>query len=96
MKKYRLTEDMAQDRKHWMTKTLASPTQGDGQERREYRKNNVDHNLVILILQHKDYVHHWYSCLQCSDSFTYVHHGYTFIKWTGSFTLSWNFILSNN
>ena len=30
MKKYRLTEDMAQDRKHWMTKIMAGPAQGDG------------------------------------------------------------------
>ena len=33
MKKYRLTEDMAQDRKYWMTQILAGPAQGDGQER---------------------------------------------------------------
>ena len=33
MKKYQLTEDMAQDRKYWMTKILAVPVQGDGQER---------------------------------------------------------------
>ena len=33
MKKYRLTEDMAQDRKYWMTEILAGPAQGDGQER---------------------------------------------------------------
>ena len=32
MKKYQLTEDMAQDRKHWMTKILAGPAQGDDQE----------------------------------------------------------------
>ena len=33
MKKYQLTEDMAQDRKYWMTKILAGPAQRDGQER---------------------------------------------------------------
>ena len=33
MKKYELTEDMAQDRKYWMTKILAGPGQEDGQER---------------------------------------------------------------
>ena len=33
MKKYRLTEDMAQNRKNWMTEILAGPAQGDGQER---------------------------------------------------------------
>ena len=33
MKKYQLTEDMAQDRKYWMTKILAGTAQGDGQER---------------------------------------------------------------
>ena len=33
MKKYQLTEDMAQARKYWMTKILAGPVQGDGQER---------------------------------------------------------------
>ena len=33
MKKYRLTEDMAQDRKYWMTKIMVGPAQGDGQER---------------------------------------------------------------
>ena len=33
MKKYRLTEDMAQDRKYWMTKIMAGRAQGDGQER---------------------------------------------------------------
>ena len=33
MKKYQLTEDMAQDRKYWMTKILTGPAQGDGQER---------------------------------------------------------------
>ncbi len=32
MKKYQLIEDMAQDRKYWMTKILADPAQGDGQE----------------------------------------------------------------
>ena len=35
MKKYQLTEDMAQDRKYWMTKILAGPVQGDGKERWE-------------------------------------------------------------
>ena len=38
MKKYQLTEDMAQDRKYWMTKILASPAQGDGQEREKGKK----------------------------------------------------------
>ena len=33
MKKYRPTKDLAQDRKYWMTKILAGPAQGDGQER---------------------------------------------------------------
>ena len=33
MKKYQLTEDMAQHRKYWMTKILAGPLQGDGQQR---------------------------------------------------------------
>ena len=33
MKKYQLTEDMAQYRKYWMTKIMAGPVQGDGQER---------------------------------------------------------------
>ena len=33
MKKYQLTKDMAKDRKYWMTKILAGPAQGDGQER---------------------------------------------------------------
>ena len=33
MKKYRLTELMAHDRKYWMTKILAYPAQGYGQER---------------------------------------------------------------
>ena len=33
MKKYRLTEDMAQDRKYWMTQIMAGPAQGDGQEK---------------------------------------------------------------
>ena len=33
MKTYQLTEDMSQDRKYWMTKILAGPAQGDGQER---------------------------------------------------------------
>ena len=32
MKKYQLTEDMAQGRKYWMTKILPGPAQGDGQE----------------------------------------------------------------
>ena len=32
MKKYQLTEDMAQYRKYWMTKILAGPAQGYGQE----------------------------------------------------------------
>ena len=32
MKKYQLTEYMAQYRKYWMTKILAGPAQGDGQE----------------------------------------------------------------
>ena len=29
------TEDMAQEQKYWMTKIMAGPAQGDGQERRE-------------------------------------------------------------
>ena len=33
MKKYQLTEDMAQDRKYWMIKIMAGPAQRDGQER---------------------------------------------------------------
>ena len=33
MKKYQLTEDMAQDPIYWMTKILAGPVQGDGQEK---------------------------------------------------------------
>ena len=33
MKKYLLTEDMAQDRNYWMTKILSDPAQGDGQEK---------------------------------------------------------------
>ena len=33
MKKYQLTEDMAQDRKYLMTEILAGPAQGDGQEK---------------------------------------------------------------
>ena len=32
MKKYQLTEDMAQDRKYWMTKIMAGSAQTDGQE----------------------------------------------------------------
>ena len=32
MKKYQLTEDMAQYRKYWMTKILAGPAHGDGHE----------------------------------------------------------------
>ena len=35
MKNYQLTEDMAQDRKYWMTKILAGPAQEDGQERKD-------------------------------------------------------------
>ena len=37
MKKYKLTEDMAQYRKYWMTKILAGPAQGDGKEMWEPR-----------------------------------------------------------
>ena len=33
MNKYQLTEDMAQYPKHWMTKIMTGPAQGDGQER---------------------------------------------------------------
>ena len=33
MKKYQLTEDMAQYRKYWMTNILAGPAQESGQER---------------------------------------------------------------
>ena len=33
MEKYQLTEDMAKERKYWMTKTMASPAQGDGEGR---------------------------------------------------------------
>ena len=33
MKKYQLTEDMAQYRKYWMPEIMAGPAQGDGQER---------------------------------------------------------------
>ena len=35
MKKYRLTKDMAQYRRFWMTEILAGPAQGEGQERWE-------------------------------------------------------------
>ena len=28
MRKYQLTEDVAQDQKYWMTKMMASPTHG--------------------------------------------------------------------
>ena len=31
-KGYQLTEDMAQDRKYWMTQIMACPAQGDGQK----------------------------------------------------------------
>ena len=31
--KYQLTEDMVPDRKYWMTRIMAGPAQGDGQER---------------------------------------------------------------
>ena len=34
MKKYQLTEDMAQYRKYWMTKIMTGSAQGDGQERK--------------------------------------------------------------
>ena len=33
LKKYLLTEDVAQYRKYWMTQIMAGPVQGDGQER---------------------------------------------------------------
>ena len=33
MKKYQPTEDMAQNRKYWMTQIMAGPVQGDGHER---------------------------------------------------------------
>ena len=48
MKKYQLTEDMAQDRKYWMTKILAGPAQGDGQERREDRLVSLWHALKYM------------------------------------------------
>ena len=57
MKKYQLTEDMAQYREYWMTKIMAGPAQGDGQERWEsmhwVRTNwlmNVARSLVYLPL----------------------------------------------
>ena len=34
MTKFQLTEDMAQDRKHWMTKIMAGPAQADGHSRK--------------------------------------------------------------
>ena len=39
MKKYQLTEDMAQDRTYWMTEILAGPAQGDGQEKVRKRES---------------------------------------------------------
>ena len=33
MKKFQLTEDMAQYRKYWITQIMAGPAQGDGQDR---------------------------------------------------------------
>ena len=45
MKKYQLSDDVAQYRKFCMTKILAGPAQGDGQERRE-RKDRLDLLLV--------------------------------------------------
>ena len=47
MKKYQLTEDMAQDRKYWMTKILAGPAQGDGQERWESWES-LEHPVICL------------------------------------------------
>ena len=41
MKKYQLTEDMAQYGKYWMTKILAGPAQGDGQEGWERKRNEA-------------------------------------------------------
>ncbi len=38
MNKHQLTENMAQDRKHWMIKIMAGPAQGDDQEMWEERK----------------------------------------------------------
>ena len=49
LKKYQLTEDMAQDRKYWMIKILAGPAQGDGQERWE-RWENLNHYCVRLLV----------------------------------------------
>ena len=39
MKKYQLTEDVAQDRKYWMTKILAGPAQGDGEKGQKMQVN---------------------------------------------------------
>ena len=50
MKKYQLTEDMAQYRKYWMTKILAGPAQGDGQERWE-RWERCVYIMLFLSLQ---------------------------------------------
>ena len=48
LKKYRLTENMAQDRKYWMTKIMAGPAQGDGQERCSRKKDEVHNNSIII------------------------------------------------
>ena len=47
LKIYELAEDMAQDRKFWMTKIMAGPAQGEVQERREA------HKCVHIIFEEK-------------------------------------------
>ena len=48
MTKYRLTEDMAQDRKYWMTKILAGLAQGDGQDVKKGEKK-VRKIMIVIV-----------------------------------------------
>ena len=48
VKKYRLTEDMSQCRKYWMTEIMAGPAQGYGQERGERRDSTSNGTTCTL------------------------------------------------
>ena len=49
MKKYQLTEHMAQERKYWMTKILAGPAQGAGTVRKNNRLQDISWNIRSLL-----------------------------------------------
>ena len=82
MNKYQLTEDMAQYRKYWITKILAGPAQGDGQEMWERWEKEMgglllSHWLFFLTMNYFSHCTTWngipFTFLVCSTSYVVYH-----------------------